>query len=49
MPSRTSQKAKVGKREIELSNLNKVLFPEDHITKAELIEYYLKLAPMMVT
>src|SRR5437773_3514211 len=44
MPSRTSQIAQVGKRKIELSNLTKVLFPDDHISKAHLIEYYLKIA-----
>ena len=31
MPSRTSQIAQVGKRKIELSNLQKVLYPDDHI------------------
>ena len=45
MPSRTSQVAQVGKRKLELSNLQKVLYPDDHITKAQLIEYYLKIAP----
>src|SRR5215813_14723887 len=48
MPSRTSQIAQVGKRQIELSNLAKVLFPDDHITKAQLIEYYLKIAPTIL-
>src|SRR5437667_11317927 len=48
MPSRTSQIAQVGKRQIELSNLTKVLFPEDHIIKAQLIEYYLKIAPTIL-
>lgn len=38
----------VGKREIELSNLTKVLFPEDHISKAELIHYYLRIAPTIL-
>jgi len=46
--ARTSTKAKIGKREIELSNLNKVLFPSEHIIKAELIEYYLKIAPTIL-
>lgn len=46
--SRTSQIAQVGKRRIELSNLSKVLYPEDHILKAELIEYYLKVAPTIL-
>ncbi len=45
---RTFQIAQVGKRKIELSNLEKVLYPDDHILKAELIEYYLKVAPAML-
>src|SRR3989449_4341898 len=48
MPSRTSQIAQVGKRKIELSNLTKVLFPDEHIVKAQLIEYYLKIAPTIL-
>jgi DNA ligase D-like protein (predicted ligase)/DNA ligase D-like protein (predicted polymerase)/DNA ligase D-like protein (predicted 3'-phosphoesterase) len=48
MPPRTSQIAQVGKRQIELSNLAKVLFPDDHIVKAQLIEYYLKIAPSIL-
>src|ERR1700747_1754581 len=48
MPSRTSQIVQVGKRTIELANLSKVLYPEDHITKAHLIEYYLKIAPTIL-
>jgi DNA ligase D-like protein (predicted ligase)/DNA ligase D-like protein (predicted polymerase)/DNA ligase D-like protein (predicted 3'-phosphoesterase) len=39
----------IGKRKIELSNLDKVLFPEDDIVKAEVIEYYLKIAPTLLT
>src|SRR5947208_1951069 len=45
MPSRTAQITQVGKRKVELSNLTKVLFPDDRIVKAQLIEYYLKIAP----
>ena len=41
MAKRKSQWAQVGKREVELSNLDKVLFPNDHIVKAQVIEYYL--------
>src|SRR5947207_13372085 len=48
MPARTSQSAQVGKRKVELSNLAKVLFPDDHIIKAELIEFYLKIAPTIL-
>jgi bifunctional non-homologous end joining protein LigD len=46
--SRTSQITRVGKRKIELSNLEKVFYPDDQILKAELIEYYLKVAPTIL-
>jgi bifunctional non-homologous end joining protein LigD len=46
--ARTSTVASVGKRKIDLSNLKKVLFPETQIVKAELIEYYLKIAPTIL-
>jgi bifunctional non-homologous end joining protein LigD len=46
---RISEIAKVGKRKIELSNLRKVLYPDDHVLKAELIEYYLKISPTILS
>lgn len=46
--AKKSQWAQVGKRKVELSNLHKVLFPEDHILKAEVIEYYLNIAPTLL-
>ena len=46
--AKNSQIVQVGKRKIELSNLKKVLFPEDDIVKAEVIEYYLKIAPTIL-
>lgn len=46
--AKDSQIVKVGKRKLELSNLKKVLFPEDDIVKAEVIEYYLKIAPTIL-
>src|SRR5437016_8345187 len=48
MPARTSQITRVGKRTVELSNLTKLLFPDDQIVKAQLIEYYLKIAPTIL-
>ncbi|HTL54309.1 MAG TPA: non-homologous end-joining DNA ligase [Candidatus Limnocylindrales bacterium] len=48
MPSRTAQIAQVGKRQIELSNLTKVLYPDEQIVKAEVIQYYLKIAPTIL-
>ncbi len=35
-------------REVKLSNLEKVLFPEDGYTKADLIRYYLEVAPYLL-
>ncbi|MDH4092575.1 MAG: non-homologous end-joining DNA ligase [Cyclobacteriaceae bacterium] len=48
MAKKKTQWASVGKREIELSNLDKILFPEDGIVKAQVIEYYLKIAPTLL-
>jgi bifunctional non-homologous end joining protein LigD len=39
---------KVGSRNIHLSNLDKVLFPEDGITKGDVVEYYHRVAHVMV-
>jgi bifunctional non-homologous end joining protein LigD len=38
----------VGERELTLSNLDKVLFPEPGFTKGQLIEYYASVAPVML-
>jgi bifunctional non-homologous end joining protein LigD len=39
---------RVDGREIEISRPEKVLFPEDGITKGDLIEYYARIAPRML-
>jgi DNA ligase D-like protein (predicted ligase)/DNA ligase D-like protein (predicted polymerase)/DNA ligase D-like protein (predicted 3'-phosphoesterase) len=46
--SKKSQWAQVGKRKVEISNLEKILFPDDQILKAEVIEYYLNIAPTLL-
>ncbi len=46
--ARKAQWTEIGKRKLELSNLDKVLFPEDGIVKAEVIQYYLKIAPTLL-
>ncbi len=48
MAKKNSQWVQIGKRKVELSNLDKVLFPEDGIVKAQVIEYYLKIAPTIL-
>ena len=39
---------RVGERELSLSNLDKVLYPETGTVKGEAIEYYARIAPVMV-
>ena len=46
--AKNSQLVEIGKHKIELSNLDKVLFPDDHIIKAEVVQYYLKIAPTLL-
>ena len=48
MAKKNTQWTQVGKRKLELSNLDKVLFPEDGIVKAEVVAYYLKIAPTIL-
>jgi bifunctional non-homologous end joining protein LigD len=48
MAKKNTQWTQVGKRKLEISNLDKVLFPEDGIVKAEVIAYYLKIAPTIL-
>jgi bifunctional non-homologous end joining protein LigD len=42
------ERIKVGRRAIEVSNPNKLMFPDDGITKRDLIDYYLKIADLML-
>jgi bifunctional non-homologous end joining protein LigD len=44
----THQIIVINKHELELTNLNKILFPKINITKQALIEYYQKIAPVML-
>ena len=39
---------RVGERTLSLSNLDKVLWPETGFTKGQLIDYYSRIAPVMV-
>jgi len=38
----------VADRELTLGNLDKVLYPETGFTKAEVIDYYSRIAPVLV-
>ena len=38
----------VGDQTLEVSNLDKVLYPEAGFTKAQVIDYYIKAAPYLL-
>jgi bifunctional non-homologous end joining protein LigD len=44
----TKVEVAVGGRQLTLSNLDKVLYPEAHFTKAEVIDYYTRVAPVLL-
>jgi bifunctional non-homologous end joining protein LigD len=39
---------KVENRQLRLSNLSKVLYPQEGVTKGEIIEYYTRVAPVLL-
>jgi bifunctional non-homologous end joining protein LigD len=43
-----SATAVVDGRELKLSNLGKVLYPQEHVTKGEVIDYYAAVAPVLL-
>ena len=45
---RTETRVTVGDRELTISNLEKVLFPESGFTKGQLIDYYANVASVML-
>jgi bifunctional non-homologous end joining protein LigD len=42
------QRVAIEGRELNVSSLDKVLFPETGFTKAELIDYYVRVAPSLL-
>ncbi|WP_312186691.1 non-homologous end-joining DNA ligase, partial [Sphingobacterium sp.] len=47
-PSDTSQVKKVNKHELKFTNLNKIFWPKEKITKRDLINYYYQAAPFIL-
>src|SRR3974377_1333326 len=47
-PSGSRTAVEIEGRELSLSNLDKVMYPEVGFTKAEVIDYYRRIAPVMV-
>jgi bifunctional non-homologous end joining protein LigD len=48
MPVESKVTVAVEDRQLTLSNLDKVLYPEAHFTKAEVIDYYTRIAPVLL-
>lgn len=46
--SSNKQWVKIEDRTLNISNLEKILFPDDKISKAQIIEYYLTIAPVIL-
>jgi bifunctional non-homologous end joining protein LigD len=44
----TRDERKVGKHTLELSSVDKVMYPDDGITKGDVIDYYENIAPLML-
>ncbi|HTD67777.1 MAG TPA: non-homologous end-joining DNA ligase [Candidatus Limnocylindria bacterium] len=48
MSTRTVSTLKVGTKTLEVSNLGKVLYPEAGFTKGDIIDYYVKISPVLM-
>lgn len=48
MAKRTSSTVHVAGKDLEVSNLEKVLYPEAGFTKGQLIDYYIRIAPVLL-
>ncbi len=46
--AKTFHYVQIGKHKLKLTNLSKVLYPDIKVVKAEVIEYYLKIAPLLL-
>jgi len=48
LPERTEQVVEVEGRTLKVTNLDKVLYPDTGFTKAEVIDYYVRVAPVLL-
>lgn len=46
--ARASQTVEIDGRSVKLTNLDKVLYPDDGFTKGEILDYYARIAPVML-
>jgi bifunctional non-homologous end joining protein LigD len=48
VPERSEHAVEIDGRRLKVSNLDKVLYPEAGFTKAEVIDYYVRIAPVLL-
>jgi bifunctional non-homologous end joining protein LigD len=48
LAKRTVKELRVGSRTLEISNIEKVFYPSTGFTKGELIDYYIRIAPVLL-
>ncbi len=48
MAKRTANTVEIEGRQLELSNVEKVLYPDTGFTKGQLIDYYVRIAPVLL-
>ena len=48
MAKETSVEVQIENRKLKLTNLEKVLYPEVGFTKAQVIDYYTRIAPVIL-
>jgi bifunctional non-homologous end joining protein LigD len=48
MAANTESVVEIQGKTLKLSNLNKVLYPQAHFTKAQVIDYYVRIAPVLL-
>ena len=48
IPASGSAKVRVGRKDVQLTNLDKLFWPELGITKGDLIQYYADVAPLLL-
>mgnify|MGYP001468125765 CR=1 FL=1 len=48
MAEKSRTTVRVGQRELSVSNLDKLLYPQTATTKSQVIEYYARIAPAMI-
>ena len=48
MVAEQRQRVRVDGRQLTVSNLDKVLFPDVSFTKAQVIDYYVRIAPVLL-